>query len=47
MKKEQLYDSPSVIVMAILSESAFLTSSAASVEGMGMQELTYEDISWN
>ena len=48
MKKVKLYESPQVDVMAIQSEGAFLSASEQLREdGMGMKDLTYEDIEWN
>lgn len=46
MKKENLYESPVAVLMEMLMESAILSSST-TVEGMGMKDLTYEDIQWN
>ena len=34
-------------VIALQTESAFLSSSAEGEGKMGMEDLTYEDIQWN
>lgn len=47
MKKETFYTSPSVAVVTMQTESAFLSSSGEGGKQMGMEDLTYEDIQWN
>ena len=47
MKKETNYMSPSVAVVTMQTESAFLSSSVEGGEKIGVEDLTYEDIQWN
>lgn len=44
MKKENLYESPVAVMMEMQIENAILSSSTT---GVGMEDLTYEDIEWN
>lgn len=47
MKKGTFYTAPSVTVMTMQTESAFLSSSGEDGKQVGMEDLTYEDIQWN
>jgi len=47
MKKTAFYETPQSHVVVLQTESAFLSSSAEDDKGMGIQNLTYEDIQWN
>jgi len=47
MKKTAFYETPQSHVVALQTESAFLSSSAEGEKTMGMQDLIYEDIQWN
>lgn len=45
MKIENLYESPLAVMVEIQAEGAFL--SASTNTGVGIKDLTYEDIQWN
>lgn len=47
MKKTAFYETPHVDVVALQTESAFLSSSVENKKDMGMRDLIYEDIQWN
>lgn len=47
MKRTEFYETPQIKAVALMTESAFLSSSVETGEKMGMQDLTYEDIQWN
>lgn len=47
MKKETFYQSPNLAVMTLETDGTVLSQSAEAGPGVGMKDLTYEDIQWN
>ncbi len=47
MKRTEFYETPQIKAVALMTESAFLSSSVEGEEKIGVEDLTYEDIQWN